>query len=466
MGAPMNVVADDALGTDDVVGLLERLRNREVSPGELVDAARGRLTAAAQLNAVVTPATDNLLVNDEGPFAGIPSIVKDNEDVTGLPTTQGSGAVRRIPATNDSLFVQQYRALGFGVLGKSSMPEFGLTATTEPLQFGPTRNPWHTDHTVGGSSGGSAALVAAGALPIAHANDGGGSIRIPASCCGLVGLKPSRGRIVMPERMQGLPIKFATQGVLTRSVRDTALFYEHSDSLNHELAPIGPVRGPNDQRLRIGLVTSGVHGMPLDPEVVGATEAAAALCEQLGHKVELVDQPFGDNIGRDFLRYWASLAAAITYGGRFAYGPGFDADQLEPLTRGLSKLFASTAARLPNSIRRLRAFGNLHADVMNDWDVIITPVLGYAPPEIGYLSPGLDFRTHIVRLLRFAAFTPVDNVAGNPAISLPLGHSATGLPIGVQFSTGFGQERRLLELAYEIEEARPWPVTSPTGSSE
>ena len=217
-GMRLSTFTDDALGDFDTVALRDALARGDVSAGEVREAAMARAQAADRLNAVVT------WVDQEprsGEFAGVPTFVKDNEDIAGYPTTFGSRAVPRRPAEERTRFVAQWDELGFQTLGKSALPEFGLTATTEPLDHGPTRNPWHLDHTTGGSSGGSAALVAAGVVPIAHANDGGGSIRIPAACCGLVGLKPSRGRLIDPEAMDQLPVKVATQGVLTRSVRDT-----------------------------------------------------------------------------------------------------------------------------------------------------------------------------------------------------------------------------------------------------
>ncbi len=206
-----SAVRDDALGSGDMTDLLLALERREVSPDELMSAARDRLADAdGALNALVRTTEVELA---PGPLHGIPTVLKDNLDLAGYPTREGSRAVPDIPKPSDSALTAELKALGLGILGKSTLPEFGLTATTEPLLTGPTRNPWNLDHSTGGSSGGSAALVAAGAVPIGHANDGGGSIRIPASCCGLVGLKPSRGRVTDAESEKYLPVSIAAEGV-------------------------------------------------------------------------------------------------------------------------------------------------------------------------------------------------------------------------------------------------------------
>lgn len=450
-------VTDDALGEYDAVGLIDALQSREVHPDEVTAAALARARQAQDaLNAVVdwvpTPTVGS------GPFGGVPSFIKDNEDLAGLACRQGSRAVPDTPVEANSEFVSQFVDLGFTVLGKSTLPEFGLTATTEPLLGGPTRNPWNIGHSTGGSSGGSAALVAAGVVPIAHANDGGGSIRIPASCCGVVGLKPSRGRVVGREDLEKLPVAITAQGVVTRSVRDTALFFSEIEKLHQDpaLSPIGHITAPGSERLRIGLVLEGMSGLPVNSDVQAAVTATAAVLEGLGHHVEPIAFPFDEQFGRDFLRYWAGLAFAIQYGGKQVYGDGFDRSLLEPLTLGLGRFFRTVAVRTPTTLRRLRNFGEEYEQLFTSHDVLLSPVLSHAPPPIGYLSPDLDVQTHLVRLLRYASFTAVQNVSGAPAISLPLGMSDDGLPIGVQAAASFGQEARLLGLAYELEEAMPW----------
>lgn len=458
-----SAVADDALGDSDVVDLLSRLRRREVSAAELRSAANERTARAAEsLNAVAAwvPPDHPAAVGGPGAFSGIPAAVKDNEDLAGLPTSQGSAATPRTPASADSVMTSLLRDLGLAFVAKTTMPEFGLTASTEPLLFGPTRNPWHTGHTVGGSSGGAAALVASGALPLAHANDGGGSIRIPAACCGLVGLKPSRGYLPMPERMELLPVKISAQGILTRTVRDTAAFFAACTPVSQDIEPVGDVQGPGRRRLRVAVMTEGAVGS-VAPDTAAAVLRAAAALESAGHHVEQVDTLLTLRFGKDFLRYWALLAWLITVGGGRLMGPGFQPSALEPFTLGLAGFVRSVAPGLPASLRRLQRFPEEYRRAFDGYDVVLSPVTNDVAPPIGYLSPTLDFRTHALRLLPFAGFTPVQNVAGTPSISVPMGLSEAGLPLSVMASAQYGQERTLIELAYELEAIQPWPQTPP-----
>ncbi len=451
----VSAFSDDALGSDDCVGLLDRIDRGEVHPAELRAAAIARAQMAnPALNAVVEWVQDPPGAN--GAFAGIPTFLKDNEDLSGLPTRFGSSATPSTPALHTSPFAKQLDGIGLSIVGKSSLPEFGLTATTESLEFGPTRNPRNLEHSTGGSSGGSAALVAAGVVPIAHANDGGGSIRIPASCCGLFGLKPSRGRLLAPADMERLPVSIVAQGVLTRTVRDTALFLNEIPKEASSMPPIGHVREPGTNRLRIGVVADPMPGMPLDPDVRQTILDTADECERLGHQIDVIPFPFDDQFGRDFLRYWAALAFSLDRGGRLLFGQDFDSEQLEPFTKGLADLCGSVALRLPTTIRRLRSFATVYEQTYRDFDVVLSPVLASPPPPIGFLSPGIDPHTHLVRLLQYANFTAIHNVAGAPAASLPLGVSRDGLPIGVQAAAHRGQEATLLGLAYELEAAVGW----------
>jgi amidase len=451
----MSAFRDDALGSHDMVGLLAALSAGSVTAEELRQAARARAESVKRLNAVVSWVDEDLA--GDGPLAGVPTFLKDNEDVAGYVTTHGSRATPRTPAKSSSRFVKDWQGVGLGAVGKSSLPEFGLTATTEPIVHGPTRNPWDLGHSAGGSSGGSAALVAAGVVPIAHANDGGGSIRIPAACCGLVGLKPSRGRLVDVEAMDMLPVNIVTQGVVTRSVRDTAAFYKAMGQVRRvdDLPPIGVPGDPG--RLRIAVITEGVAGVQVDPEVRQAVVAAATLCESLGHHVDFISNPFDDSIARDFLRYWGMLSFSLHRLGGQVFGKDYAPALLEPFTTYLSKYFTSIAVHMPASIRRLMQFAAVHDQVIDGWDVLLSPVLAKPPVPIGYLGPQVDPREHLIRLLQYASFTALQNVAGTPAISLPLSNSRDGLPIGVQFAAGLGQEQLLLDLASTLEQASAWP---------
>ncbi len=469
-GAPValhrvSAFCDDALGADDVVGLRERLDRGSVSAAELVAAAVRRAAAVNdQLNAVVSWVADPEVTAAAAAasFAGIPTFIKDNEALAGLATRDGSRATSDRSAQASSVWTSQFVRLGTTPLGKSTLPEFGLTSTTESLLTGATRNPWDTSRSVGGSSGGSAALVAAGVVPIAHANDGGGSIRIPAACCGLVGLKPSRGRITDIAEVDKLPINIVAQGVVTRSVRDTAFYFAEAerDYLNPALPPVGLVTRPGRRRLRVALMTQGHPRLPTDPEVVAEVERTGRLCQSLGHEVEQIDFPYGEQVGIDFLRYWALLSFSIRrFGGRL-FGEPFDAAQLEPFTVELAQMFTTSAERVPGSIRRLRRFAKEYTRQFQDYDVMLSPVLAHEAPPIGYLGPLVDPRTHLVRLLRYVSVTPLHNIAGAPAISLPLATSRNGLPIGIHLAADVGQERLLLELALELEEAQPFATLS------
>ena len=452
---PVNAFSDDALAAHDGVGLMSELASGSVSSSELRDAAHRRAEQARSLNAVVTWLDEP--APGDGPFAGIPSFIKDNEDIQGYPTTFGSRATPRTPAHHSSRFVNDWTQLGFDTLGKSALPEFGLTATTEPIAHGPTRNPWNSAYSAGGSSGGSAALVAAGVVPIAHANDGGGSIRIPASCCGLVGLKPSRGRLVDVEAMDVMPVNIVTQGVVTRTVRDTVAFYEAMAKVRpaRQLPSIGPTSDPG--QLRVGVITDGIAGLGVDRQVRAAVERAAQLCESLGHQVEYIANPFDDSLARDFLRYWGMLSFSLHRLGSRLFPGDYEPQLLEPFTKYLSKYFVSIAVQTPSSIRRLRAFAATHGGMYGTHDVLLSPVLAGPPVPIGYLGPQVDPHEHLVRLLRYASFTALQNISGAPAISLPLAVSAEGLPIGVQFAADTGREQLLLNLAASLEQAAPWP---------
>jgi amidase len=337
------------------------------------------------------------------------------------------------------------------------MSEYGFSASAEHPRLGPVRNPWNTDHTAGASSSGSGAFVAAGAVPIAHANDGGGSIRIPAACNGLVGLKPSRDRLPLDKDVNRMPIRLVTNGVLTRSVRDTAAFYREAERIwpAPKLPPIGDVQHPGKQRLRIAVITRSLL-RECSAEVRELTLKTAGLLEELGHRVEHVEKPpVASSFADDFLLYWGLLALGqIQFSRRTA---GFDRTRLDNLTLGLERHARRNLHRLPLAIIRLRGARRQTARFARTHDAILTPTLADETPPIGYLDPTADYQQVIDRLEDWVAFTPLQNVTGEPAISLPLAESERGLPVGMMVSAAVGAEVRLLELAYELEEARPWP---------
>ncbi|MCP4115101.1 MAG: amidase [Desulfobacteraceae bacterium] len=456
---------NDVLGTLDGVELAELIAAGEIKAVEVVEAAIARARKVnPSINAIATETFEQALVQAgqiiiNAPFGGVPSFIKDTDDVAGVPTRFGSRAVSERPAATSSKVVSQFNAMGFVTLGKSALPELGLTATTEPLVNGPTRNPWNLDHSTGGSSGGSAALVAAGVVPIAHGNDGGGSIRIPAACCGLVGLKPSLGRLPNRDGADKMPINLVSHGILSRTVRDTAAFYAGAEKCyaNPELPGIGLVTHPGKQRLRIALVTDAPCFSPENSSAVDQVIKAGKVCEELGHKVEEVPFPFHKQVMDDFFFYWAALAFSFHHFGHKVTGSPIDKNKLEKFTFGLSRHYRNNILKTPFVIRRLRKFARAYESFFEEYDILLSLTASDASPELGYLGTELDFDIAFERLKKFIPFTAYQNLAGAPAISLPLGQSRDGLPVGVQFAAALGQEKRLLELAFELEQAMPWP---------
>ncbi|MFF2141642.1 amidase [Kitasatospora sp. NPDC058190] len=452
---------DDALGAHDAVALAALVRAGEVNPRELVAAAVAR---AGWIDGTLLPVAhasyERPRISREGiggPLWGVPTYLKDNVDLRGLPTAMGSEAFRARPARRNARFTDQFLATGLAVLGKTRLPEFGLNASTEFATAQPVRNPWKPSHSAGASSGGSAALVAAGVVPIAHANDGGGSIRIPAACCGLIGLKPTRGRLVTNAQGGKLPIDLVTDGVVTRSVRDTAAFFAAAERHHHnpKLPPLGLVEGPGGRPLRIGLVVDSPIAKTDEPTRRAVEETAARL-EAMGHRVEPTTLPFGEEFSRDFLSYWGYIAWVIAVTGRLVLDPSFRSGRLDGLTTGLRRRFQAEFPRTPGVLRRLRRAEAVYAGIFRDHDAILSPVLAHTAPPIGHLSPNVAFDELVERLLRYVAFTPVNNVTGGPGIALPAGAAPGGLPIGVHLSAAHGQERLLLELAFALEADRPW----------
>ncbi|MFI6213600.1 amidase [Nocardia brasiliensis] len=450
---------DDALGTHDAVALAELVRRGERSPAELAEAAVRRAEQVEELAAVAYATYAQPLAPPEpgGRLYGVPTFIKDNIDVAGMPTNHGSAAFRARTARRDGDYTSQFRSAGMTVLGKSALPEFGFNATTEPPFAPPTRNPWHTGYSVGGSSGGTAALVAAGVVPIAHGNDGGGSIRIPAACAGLVGLKPSRGRHIDAPMSRKLPVRIVSEGVLTRTVRDTAAYTAAAEEYWHNAAlpPIGRVEGPGSKPLRIALILEGIGG-PVPPGPIrDAVENVAATLESHGHRVEPVALPFDAALENAFVHYWGLLAAVIASTGKLA-DRRFDTGKLDDLTIGLRRLYLRDAWRTPLTLYRLRAAAATYRRAFDPFDAALLPTLGHETPELGFLSPTVPFEVLIERLRTYVAFTPINNITGTPAITVPGGYTAAGLPIGVQFAGTMGTERTLLELAYLVEAEQPF----------
>ena len=454
---------DDALGEMDAVGIAEAIRFGTVSRSEVTDAAITRTEKMnPALNGLAYEAFDRARHRARHPyggfFDGVPTFVKDNVDVAGMPTMHGTDAWRPRPAAVDGEFGRVFLATGLNPLGKSRMPEFGFSASAEHPRDGAVRNPWHTDHTPGASSSGAAAFVASGAVPIAHANDGGGSIRIPAACTGLVGLKPTRGRLPLERQMQKMPIRLGVNGVLTRSVRDTAAFLREMERAwpARALPAVGDVRDPGRRRLRVAVFTRSLV-RECAPEVHGATLKVAAQLEALGHRVEHVDRlPVRAGFVDDFLHYWALLAFAVVRSGHREISRDFDRTRLDSLTLGLDRRAAANLHRLPMAMARLASTRRSTNQLFRTFDVTLMPTVAHEPPRIGHLDPTADYEQIMSRLIDWVAFTPLHNVTGDPAISLPLAESAAGLPLGMMFAAPAGGEATLLELAYELEAAQPF----------
>jgi amidase len=452
----------------DATELAAMIKRGDITAAEAVEAAIKRAdTIQPQINFLVTDtyamARERVKEPLSGVFAGVPFLVKDLNNVKGVKTRLGMRVTEnQPPADHNSEIVDTMFASGVVCIGKSAAPENGYLPTTEPLAFPPTRNPWNTGYSSGGSSGGSAAAVAAGVVPIAHANDGGGSIRFPAANCGLVGLKPSNGRMNDGDLKPG-PLSLGVQGCVSRTVRDTAAFFAACEVASGGVyPPVGLVSAPGAKRLKAGLITKGFAGNEADPEVAAIVRAAAKLMEGMGHTIVETSWPTAATFQDDFLSFWSLGAAADMKEAAEMLGRPVDETVVEPF----SLRMAQNAAKLkPEDIegvqKRLIEAAGAYDTWVAGFDVALSPVFSGPPSPLGYLRGDVPFDTLRERLLQQVGYTLIHNVAGAPAISLPMGWSASGLPVGVQVCAAPGQERVLLELAYELEAAQPWIAKRP-----
>ena len=389
-----------------------------------------------------------------GVMRGVPWLPKDSLDYPGMPTASGSRSRTRRVVEHGFPYVQRMQAAGLVAIGKSSMPEFGLLASTEPLSGPTTRNPWSLAHSPGGSSGGAGAAVAAGLVPLAQGSDGGGSIRLPSSCCGLVGLKPGRDSTVRVRARHAIEDLLVADSLMSRSVRDTAWGFA--------AAHVDPARAmvtcASRKRLRIAVIAHGLGGQRPHPDVASAIAQTARLCESLGHQVEAAEWPLdGDDFLDAFEDVWSHLAADCVDATRALIGGGRLQDALEPWTLGL----AERAGRLPTQAleRAYRHLAQLPVQLATFFrmhDVVLSPVVAAPPPRLGTFGPGVPTETLMKTMFDWVAYSPLQNMAGTPAISLPLFQGTQGLPIGSMFAADRGQEDLLLALAYELEAAHPW----------
>jgi amidase len=459
----------------DATAQAELVRKRELEPAELVEAAIERIERLNPLlNAVITPMYDRALGQargelPEGPFRGVPYLLKDlGAQVAGVRYTEGSRFLAGYTSRHDQELMLRHRRAGLVALGKTSTPEFGILPTTEPLLSGPTRNPWNLEQSPGGSSGGSAAAVASGMVPLAHASDGGGSIRIPASCCGLFGLKPTRMRNPTGPGLGDGLAGHSVEHALTWSVRDSAALLDATagpDPGAPYFAP-PPVRpfleevGADPGRLRIAVTTAAVTGVSVDPECVRAVENTARLCEELGHEVF----PFtpvgldGDELTSAFLVLYTTGVGTAVAGWSAVLGREPGPDDLEPLTRAMREIAVGRGA-----VDYLLALGQLQlisrriAGFYSDFDLWLMPVLTEPPVPLGSFDAPPDSPLFpLLRAALYVPFTPFANVTGQPAMSVPLHRTERGLPVGSQFMGRYGDEATLFRLARQLEEARPW----------
>jgi amidase len=452
------------VGALDGLGQAELVRSGVVSPTELVTWAVERIEELnPTLHAVVTPmyerALDAAKVARSGPFAGVPYLLKDLvTEVAGVRFTEGSRFVSNYVSHYDSELVVRLRRAGLVIVGKTNTPEFGLVPTCEPALFGPTRNPWDIQRSTSGSSGGSAAAVASGMVPGAHANDLGGSIRFPASACGLFGLKPTRARNPLGPEYGDAVSGWAVEHALTRSVRDSAALLDATSgpALGDPYWAPPPHRpflaevGRQPGRLRIGYSALTPDGSPGAPDCLEALRDAVALCTSLGHELMEVDLPgltpeVGKAIG---IIYNSATAWIVRYWSR-RIGRAPEPDQLEPITREYwHSGERTTGGEYLEAIEDLQRFARRIAEFFTSIDMWLTPTMSTLPPLLGAsLADG-------EASVKFPAV--VANITGNPAMSVPLWWNATGLPVGVHFLGRFGDEASLFQLAAQLEQARPW----------
>jgi amidase len=462
----------------DAVGLAQLISSRQVSAQEVQQIARQAIEAVnPKLNALVGELFEKPLpYSMDGPFAGLPFLIKDlSLYAEGVPTCMGTRLTGEgIVFPHDTDLMLRFKQAGLAVLGRTTVPEFGFSASTEALASGPTRNPWDTTRSPGGSSGGSAALVAARALPVAHATDGGGSIRIPAAWCGLVGLKPTRGRTPVgpdfDESLLGLAVGFA----LARTVRDAAALLDVANGPGvGDKYVIAPPARPYAQevntppgQLRVAVTTRAWSGVPVDSEYVQAVEAVSRELSSLGHAVEEASPQIDwDAFLNANITIWTTCLADTALTLARMRGVELGPDVLEAVTlacveyaQRLTALDVLHAQRLCNITNRtVGAF-------FRDYDVLVTPTVATPPSELGYLNqndPTLDPRGWLDKNFALIPFTTLFNVTGLPALSLPLAQSSSGLPIGVQFVARYGDEATLLRLAAQLEQALPWENRRP-----
>jgi amidase len=473
----------DDLAFLDATAQAELVRRKEVKPVELVDAAIERIKQLnPTLNAVVTPMYEQARTAasgelPQGPFTGVPFLLKDLlASYAGVRMTSGATFLHDFVPDHDSELVTRLKRAGLIIIGKTNAPEFGLMPTTEPRLFGPSHNPWDVSRTTGGSSGGSAAAVAAGLVPMAHGNDGGGSIRIPASCCGLFGLKPTRARNPLGPDYGDIFSGLVVEHALTRSVRDSAALLDATSGpdvgdpywVPPSVRPFLQEVGADPGRLRIAFTTAAATGVPVHSDCVSAVRDAAQLCSNLGHEVvEAAPEVSGDLVTQMFVTLWSAGCAWTIDGMAFLTGRAATPDQFEPLTWALCEMGRQqSASAYLVAVAVLQRVSRDIGHFFVNHDVWLTPTLAEPPVPLGtFDSPPENPLQGLARAAEFIPFTPICNVTGQPAMSLPLFWNADGLPVGTHFIGRFGDEATLFRLAAQLEAARPWASRHPPVSA-
>ena len=471
---PVSGTLDDALARD-ALGQAELVRRGDVKSVELVDAVIDRIEELnPRLNAIVTKMYEQARQTatgriPDGPFQGVPFLLKDlGATYGGVRQTSASKALEDFIPEKDSELVIRQKQAGLIIVAKTNTPEFGLTATTEPHLFGPTRNPWNLEHTPGGSSGGSAAAVAARIVPMAHANDGGGSIRIPASCCGLFGFKPARARN-SPAPLVGSIL--SCEHAVTLTVRDSAALLDATEGY----VPGDPYAAPQKQRpyleelqvptgrLRIAFTLMEPIENPLHPDCVNAVEEVARLLERLGHNVEEAAPAIDiERYKKSFMTLWSARLARGIESIASMTGKPARPELYEPVTWQLYQQGQRwSASQYLEDESYVMSLGRLFAQFLAKYDFWLTPTLGEPPPKLGVLYPPPDApqpsaTSTVARNFDFVPYTHFANVTGLPAMSVPLYWNEAGLPVGVHFVGRFGDEASLFRLAAQLEQARPW----------
>ncbi|HEV2287985.1 MAG TPA: amidase family protein [Candidatus Acidoferrales bacterium] len=468
----------------DATAQAELVRRKEVQPFELVDATIACIERLnPQLNAVILPLYDQARAAaqsealPDGPFRGVPFLIKDLvASYAGVRQASGCAFTRDLVAARDSELVRRWKRAGLIIVGKTNTSELGILPTAEPRLFGASRNPWNSNRSTGGSSGGSSSAVAAGFVPAAHANDGGGSIRIPASCCGLFGLKPTRARVPLGPDFGDLLGGLVAEHAVTRSVRDSAALLDAvaGPELGDPYAAPAIARpflaevGASPGRLRIGFSAKAPAGAPVHGDCVQAVEDAAKLCAELSHTIEEASPAIDGPVFRDtFVSIWAASVAWNIVIAEHLMRRKARPEDFEPLTWALVEMGRKiSAADYMLAWTSLQGMCRRIAQFFETYDMWLTPTVSQPPLPLGHFdAPPEVPLLALSRATDFVAFTPFANATGQPAMSVPLFWNAEGLPVGVHFAARFGDEASLFRLAAQLEQARPWVQRHPPVSA-